>query len=110
MKIHLLKEKTIRNYTVANAGSRSALSLWLSKLNTVEWNEPGDIPKTFASADLLGNGINRVVFDIGGNNYRMICKYWFGTNWVRHYVKWIGTHAEYTKLCARNLQYTIEDY
>jgi mRNA interferase HigB len=33
-----------------------------------DWNEPGDISETFRSADLLGNGSNRVVFDIAGNN------------------------------------------
>ena len=65
---------------------------------------------TFGSADLLGNGSNRVVFDIGGNNYRMICKYQFLESEVRLYIKWIGTHAQYTKLCNNNNQYNINIY
>jgi mRNA interferase HigB len=51
-----------------------------------------------------------VVFDIGGNNYRMICKYWFGASRVHLYVKWIGTHAEYDGLCKKNKQYTVDDF
>ena len=75
-----------------------------------DWAQPGDIPKTFGSADLLGNGSDRVVFDIAGNNYRMICKYHFGVTSVHLYIKWIGTHAEYTKLCDDNKQYTVNNY
>ena len=54
--------------------------------------------ETFPSADLLGDGTEKVIFDIGGNNYRIICKYWFSRDDVHLYVKWIGTHAEYDKL------------
>ena len=43
-----------------------------------DWAEPGHISATFGSADLLGNRSHRVVFDIAGNNFRMICKYHFG--------------------------------
>ena len=57
-----------------------------------------------------GNGSNRVVFDVGGNNYRVICKYWFGITRVHLYVKWIGTHAEYDKICALRKQYNVNEY
>lgn len=29
---------------------------------------------------------------------------------VHLYIKWIGPHAEYNRLCINNKQYTIEDY
>lgn len=44
---------------------------------------PNDILLTYGSADLIGNGSNRVVFNIGGNNFRMICKYQFWESEVR---------------------------
>ncbi|MHA4812335.1 type II toxin-antitoxin system HigB family toxin [Flavitalea flava] len=64
----------------------------------------------YNTADLLGNGSKRVVFDIGGNNYRMICKYWFGKTKIHLYIKWIGTHAEYDILCKAKKQYTISQH
>lgn len=79
-------------------------------LKKSDWVLPNDIIDTFGSADLLGNGSNRVVFDIGGNNYRMICKYHFGASKVHLFINWIGTHAEYTQLCDRKEQYTINLY
>ena len=75
-----------------------------------DWAQPGDITKTFGSADLLGEGSSRVVFNIAGNNYRMICKYHFGVTRIHLYIKWIGTHAEYTKLCDDNKQYSVNNY
>lgn len=110
MKIHLIKKKTIEEFVTANARSKSSFSIWLLNLKYAEWNKSGDIMATFGSADLLGNGSNRVVFDIGGNNYRMICKYQFWESEVRLYIKWIGTHAQYTKLCNNNNQYNINIY
>jgi hypothetical protein len=29
---------------------------------------------------------------------------------VHHYIKWIGTHAEYTALCKKNQQYSVDNY
>ncbi len=65
---------------------------------------------TFRKTDILGNGSNRVVFDVGGNKYRMICKYFFGEKQVHLFVCWIGTHKDYDELCDFNEQYTISNY
>ena len=110
MKVHLIKKKTIEDFVNRQALSRVAFEDWLEKLKHADWQKPVDIKKTYNSADLLGKGSNRIVFDIAGNNYRMICKYHFGVTRVHLYIKWIGTHAEYTKLCDDNKQYTVNSY
>ena len=110
MKVHLLKKQTIESYAEKNARSRSSFKLWLLAIKGTDWDMPEDILKTFSFADLLGKGTDRVVFDIGGNNYRMICNYVFGEKQVHLFVCWIGTHAEYTKLCNDKKQYTISSY
>jgi mRNA interferase HigB len=110
MKVHLIRKETIEHFARQNARSRSSFQEWLTKLKYADWENPEDIQATFSSADLLGNGSDRVVFDIGGNNYRMICKYWFGTTRIHIYVKWIGAHGEYNGLCKRNRQYTVDDF
>lgn len=110
MKVHLVKKETIEDYAKDNAGCRSSFELWLTKLKKADWNNPTDILASYPSADLLGNGTNRVIFDIGGNLYRMICRYAFGRIEVRLFICWIGTHAEYTKLCNNKQQYTVRKY
>lgn len=110
MKVRLVKKKTIEDYILGNARSRSSFRIWLTSLKFADWNEPNDILKTFGSADLLGKGSSRVVFDIAGNNYRMIGKYLFGETKAHLYIKWIGTHAEYSELLKRQEQYTVDIY
>lgn len=110
MRVNFFNKSTIEDFAKENAGSERSFKLWLIKLKSADWEKPGDMMSTFPSADLLGNGSNRVVFDIGGNNYRMICKYWFGKGRISLFVKWIGTHAQYDALCKKNKQYIAEDY
>ena len=110
MKIHLIKERTIRNYALANPKSKIPLEEWLSKIKIASWNIPADINQTFGTADLLGQRSLRVVFNIGGNNYRMICKYAFGEDYIRLYVCWMGTHSGYNNLCNKNEQFNVFKY
>jgi len=107
MKVHLIKRQSIENYANDNVQSKVAFGSWLSIIKYAEWDKPQDMVITFNSADILGKSSERVVFNIGGNKYRMICKYYFGVNKVHLFVNWIGTHAEYTKLCREGKQYTI---
>lgn len=110
MRVRLIKRKTVIDFAAANAGGRIPFDHWLSLINLADWEIPADIKKTFRSADLLGKSSNRVVFDIGGNNYRIICTYYFGAGTVHLFIKWIGTHAAYTRICQQNEQYSINNY
>jgi len=110
MKVHLIRKKTIERFAQQNAGSRKAFNLWLLLLKRADWIVPEDIITTYPSADSLGNGTNRVVFNIAGNQYRMICKYHWGITMIHLSVKWIGTHASYDMLCSKNEQYTVSLY
>ena len=110
MKVHLIRKETIESSVAGNARSKPSFAIWLTAIKYADWNAPSDIKQTFGAADLLGNSSSRVVFDIGGNNYRMICKYAFGNKQVHLFICWIGTHAEYDKLCNNEEQYTITNY
>jgi mRNA interferase HigB len=110
MKVHLIRKETIEEFAKKNAQSRASFKEWLAKIKYADWKNPADMQITFPSTDLLGNSSSRAVFDIGGNKYRMIGKYAFGDKQAHLFVCWIGTHAEYDKLCNENEQYTISSY
>jgi len=107
MKVIFRSRKALKIYATKHSQSRSSLTNWLKKLQHADWNIPKDIKSTFNNADILGQGSNRVIFNIGGNKYRMICRYCFNDEHTYLYVKWIGTHLEYGKLCKSGKQYTI---
>jgi len=58
-----------------------------------------DVRADYPSADLVGG--NKLVFNIGGNKYRLVCRIKFGQPGL--YIVWIGTHAEYDKLDVNKL-------
>lgn len=112
MRVHLIKRATIEKYVIKKSLNRNTFINFLIKIRRADWSTPNDIRQTFSNenVDILGNGTNRVVFDVGGNNYRIICSYFFGTKRVHLYINWIGTHAEYDRLCRANNQYTVNDF
>jgi len=110
MKVHLIRKETIEMYARQNAQSRTSLEEWLTRVRNADWEKPADMQASFRSTDLLGKSSARVVFDIGGNNYRMICKYAFGDKQIHLFVCWIGTHSEYNELCKKDEQYTVSIY
>ena len=110
MQVHLIKRASIEQFCIQNAQSRISFEAWLTKLKFANWQLPIHMQMTFPKTDLLGNGSNRAVFDIGGNKYRMIVQYVFGTKQVHLFICWIGTHAAYDKLCKLGEQYSVNIY
>jgi mRNA interferase HigB len=85
MKVHLIKVQSIERFVLENSQSKKSFETWLSIVKRADWNTPQDIVKTFNSADTLEKGSTRVVFNIGGNNYRIICQYYFGKQKVHFF-------------------------
>jgi mRNA interferase HigB len=110
MKVHLIRKETIENYIIRNPNSNIFFENWLEKIKNSDWEKPLDMKQTFASVDLLGKHSKRAVFDIGGNNYRMICKCAFGIKQIHLFICWIGTHSEYDSICRAGDQYTVKLY
>jgi len=110
MRVHLIKKHTLQNYVDGHAPGKISFENWVTTVKYTDWETPENNRQTFGSADLLGQGSSRVVFNIGGNNYRMICKYNFGFSQVHLFVCWIGTHAEYNELCDHGEQYTVNEH
>jgi len=57
------------------------------------------VRESFGSADFLAD--NRVVFDVGGNNYRVVVRVSYRFKQVL--VKFVGTHAEYDRIDAASI-------
>lgn len=66
------------------------------------WKSPTDIKAQYRNASILKN--RRVVFNIKGNNYRLIVAIAYKQQIV--YVKFVGTHAEYDEVDAETVDLT----
>jgi mRNA interferase HigB len=68
-------------------------------VKAARWANSPAVEQMFGSADILRNG--RVVFDIGGNKYRLVA--WVNYQYGVVYVRFIGTHREYDKIDAQSV-------
>jgi mRNA interferase HigB len=72
--------------------AKSPLEAWYQAAKHAKWKRFTDVRETFNTADLVGRF---VVFDIGGNKYRLIAVIHF--NREKLFVRHVLTHAEYAK-------------
>jgi mRNA interferase HigB len=91
MKIVGLKK--LEDFIKKHARSGKSLRPWIKEAETVTWSKPQEIKKHYSSADFLAN--NRVIFNIGGNNYRLVIVVIYKAETI--HIDRIGTHAEYSK-------------
>lgn len=92
--MRIIAFKTIREFFENHPDSEQQLKAWYQRVKKATWKTPIDVKRFHKSASIVGK--NRVVFNIKGNDYRLVVKieYQFGVV----YIKFIGTHNEYDKI------------
>ncbi len=92
--MRIIAKRTIVEYYDKNPNAKNALENWYKIVSKVVWNNFADIKNTFNSVDNVGN--NLYVFNIRGNDYRLIVRILFEPKII--YVRFIGTHKEYDSI------------
>ena len=77
-----------------NRSADSLLLTWYAAVSKAEWRGPADIRAMNNTADFVGD--NRVIFDIGGNKFRLIVHVSY--EYQAMLIKFVGTHADYDKI------------
>ena len=75
------------------------LSAWYADARKADWASPDTIRQRYRSASILRS--NRVVFDIGGNKYRLVVRINYFYRVV--YIRFVGTHGEYDRIDAETV-------
>lgn len=90
--MHIISYKKIRDFISVHADAKSPLNSWYRIVDKAAFESFNDVRNMFPSADQVKNF---VVFNIGGNKYRLIA--FFRYNLKRIYIRQILTHKEYDK-------------
>lgn len=64
-----------------------------------DWDTPAKVKEKYRNASMIGG--NRVVFNIKGNDYRLIVRINYPARIV--YVRFVGTHAEYDAIDVQEI-------
>ena len=97
--MRIISVGTLRAFWLQHADAEQPLRTWVRVVRAAEWPNPPAIKRVFNAADILRDG--RVVFDIGGNKYRLVA--WVNYQYGVVYVRFIGTHREYDAIDAQTV-------
>jgi mRNA interferase HigB len=97
--MHVVKKKILQDFWLRHPAAELPLRAWLKDAERAEWRTMHDIRTYARTADMVGD--TRVVFNIGGNKYRLVvlCLLVKG----RLYIRFVGTQAEYDRIDARTI-------
>ena len=97
--MRIISFKRIKEFSAHHANAEIPLCKWFHTTERRSWNNLNDIKNTFSSVEYVGN--NRYVFNIKGNDYRLVTIIIFASKKV--YIRFIGTHQEYDKIDCKNI-------
>ena len=79
--------------------ARSQFDAWLDIVARAEWRNPEEVKAAYPKASILKAG--RVVFNIKGNDYRLIARLQYQADVLA--IRFFGTHAEYDRVDAEKI-------
>lgn len=92
----IFARSTLRSFWERYPDTELYLKTWYDTAMNTEWLTPEDVKQSYIHASILRN--NRVVFNIKGNQYRLIVKINYEKQWA--FIRFIGTHSEYDEIDA----------
>jgi mRNA interferase HigB len=105
--VRVIARKTLHEFIAGLKGNKdqkavkSALDAWFHEAVRAHWEKPTDVLKSYANASIVG--ADRVVFNIKGNDYRLVVAINYRHQIV--FIKWIGSHADYDHIDVKTVGY-----
>jgi len=90
----LLNKELLERFVRKNTASSNAVNRWIEQMEEIEFSTPNELKSAFPNADYIGK--SRYVFNIKGNDYRLVAIVIFAVGSLT--ICFIGTHAEYDKI------------
>jgi len=100
--MRVIAKRSLREFWQHHSDAKDPLEAWHAEASKASWQTPQDVKEQFGSASILKTG--RVVFNIGGNKYRLIVSIDYGRRAC--FVKFLGTHKQYESINAE----TVNEY
>jgi len=90
--MHIISKKALKDFWEKHPDSEEPLKAWFKIVNITRYVGYNELKATFGSIDKVRD---KIVFNIGGNKYRLITVIHF--NYGRVYIRHVMTHREYDK-------------
>ena len=93
--MQIVARRTLRKFWELHSQAEGPIRAWSALVSKARWRSPIDVKRQFGNTvDFVAD--NRIIFDLGGNKYRLVvhASYEFS----RVLVKFIGSHADYDRI------------
>ncbi|MCB8965434.1 MAG: type II toxin-antitoxin system HigB family toxin [Ardenticatenaceae bacterium] len=97
--MRIIARKTLKDFWETYPDAEQPLRSWFAQVSEATWQTPADIKIDYRHASFLAN--NRVVFNIKGNNYRVVVAIKYEYSIV--YIRFVGTHQAYDRIDAATI-------
>ena len=98
--MNVVAKKTLQSFWKRYPQAEMPLGIWYQIVSKGEWRGPADLKRAFGNnVDFVRD--NRVIFDIGGNKYRLVVHFSYQRKTAL--IKFVGTHAEYDRIDAETV-------
>ena len=92
----IISKAVLKEFAIEHPAAENSLKKWYEETKAADWKSFMEIKRTFNTVDGVGN--DRYVFDIKGNQYRLIALIIFRVRTV--FILFVGTHQEYDRIEA----------
>ncbi len=105
--MRIIARRTLKEYLDFHVGSHdrvaltNAVNAWFDEARKAVWSSTADVKRRYVNASIVSS--ERIVFNIKGNDHRLIVAVDFEKSIV--WIKWIGTHAEYDRIDAKEIEH-----
>ncbi|MFA5923780.1 MAG: type II toxin-antitoxin system HigB family toxin [Methylococcaceae bacterium] len=97
--MRIIAKKALRDFWEQYPDVQEPLEAWYYETLKADWSNPQQIKNQFRNASIIAD--NRVIFNIKGNDYRLIVKINYPYRVV--YIRFIGTHKQYDAIEANKI-------
>jgi len=105
--MRIIARRTLREFVEGRRGYKdqkalkAALDAWFGEIKKARWTGTADVKRSYATVSIVS--ADRIVFNIKGNDYRLVVAVDFEKGIV--WIKWIGTHADYDKIDVNEVEH-----
>lgn len=92
--MRVIAVSTLKAFWEKHPQAEVPLRAWYAEASRADWGSPNAIKAAHRNASFVGN--NRVVFNIKGNDFRLVVAVHYNRRMM--YVRFVGTHKEYDKI------------
>lgn len=90
--MHVISESRLKEFWEKYPDAKTSLRSWYKKATIAQWSNLAEVKAVFSSADIVGNF---TVFNIRGNNYRLINFIDYEYRPKKFFIRSVLTHEEY---------------